>query len=173
MHKVFETERLLIRPTSEDDSELIYQLMNTPKFIKYVGDRAIDSVEAGANYIRTKMLPQLHTLGYSNYTIIIKSEGQKIGTCGLYKREGVDGIDIGFALLPPFEGLGYGYEASHRLLKAAFEDFGIHEIKGITTKDNSASQRLLEKLGLQLNGTTRLPNDDEELLLYKIVKEPS
>ncbi|MGC1632179.1 MAG: GNAT family N-acetyltransferase, partial [Gelidibacter sp.] len=89
MHKVFETERLLIRPTSEDDSELIYQLMNTPKFIKYVGDRAIDSVEAGANYIRTKMLPQLHTLGYSNYTIIIKSEGQKIGTCGLYKREGV------------------------------------------------------------------------------------
>ena len=170
MHKEFQTERLLIRPTLEPDAELIYQLMNTPKFIKYVGDRAIDSIGAAENYIRTKMLPQLQLLGYSNYTLILKSDGQKIGTCGLYNREAIDGIDIGFALLPQFESLGYAYEASLRLLNAAFEEFDINEIKGITTKDNYASQRLLEKLGLKLNGTTELPNDDEELLLYKIVK---
>ena len=170
MPKEFETERLFIKPTLEHDAELIYELMNMPKFIKYVGDRAIDSIAAAENYILTKMLPQLQLLGYSNYTLILKSDGQKIGTCGLYKREAIDGIDIGFALLPQFESLGYGYESSLRLLNAAFEEFDINEIKGITTKDNYASQRLLEKLGLKLNGTTKLPNDDEELLLYKIVK---
>jgi len=50
----------------------------------------------------------------------------------------------------------------------AFSEFGISELNAITTKDNITSQMLLEKLGLKLNGTTKLPNDDEELLIYRI-----
>ncbi len=44
VYKEFETDRLLIKPTSDGDAEFIYKLMNTPKFIKYVGDRDIKSV---------------------------------------------------------------------------------------------------------------------------------
>ena len=98
MHREFETERLLIRPTLEQDAELIYQLMNTPKFIKYVGDREINSIEDAKKYIQIKMLPPLHTLGYSSYSLITKTDGEKIGTCVLYDRDGIDGIDIGFGL---------------------------------------------------------------------------
>ncbi|WP_445711973.1 GNAT family N-acetyltransferase [Flavobacterium sp.] len=166
MHREFETERLLIRPTLEQDAELIYLLMNTPKFIKYVGDRKIYSIEDAEKYIQAKMLPQLHSLGYSSYSLIIKANGEKIGTCGLYNREGVDGIDIGFGLLPQYEGLGYAYESSQRLIKVAFEEFEIEEIKAITSKENISSQRLLEKLGLEKIGTTKLPNEDDEILLY-------
>ena len=140
--------------------------MNTPKFIKFVGDRAINSIQDAEKYIQTKMLPQLNTLGYSSYSIITKADGVKIGTCGLYNRDGVDGIDIGFGLLPQYEGLGYAYEAAHRLMKAAFEAFEIKEIKAITSKENLSSQRLLEKLGLEKLGTTKLPNEDHEILLY-------
>ena len=166
MHREFETERLWIRPTQEQDADLIYQLMNTPKFLQYVGDRNIHSLEDAEKYIQLKMLPQLHTLGYSSYSLLTKADGAKIGTCGLYNREGVDGIDIGFGLLPPYEGLGYAYEASRRLMKAAFEEFDIEEIKAITSKENISSQRLLEKLGLEMVGTTILPNEEEEILLY-------
>ena len=67
MHKEFETERLLIRPTLEEDAELIYQLMNTSKFLQFVGDRGIHSITIAEKYIQTKMLPQLHSLGYSSY----------------------------------------------------------------------------------------------------------
>ena len=63
----FQSERLIIRPTLEQDAELIYQLMNSPKFIKYVGDRQLYTVEDAEKYIQDKMLPQLHFLGYSNY----------------------------------------------------------------------------------------------------------
>ena len=167
-YHILKTERLLIRPTLEQDADLIYQLMNTPKFIKYVGDRNIYSIEDAATYIQNKMLPQLHSLGYSSYTLIKKTNGEKIGTCGLYNRDGIDGVDIGFGLLPQYEGLGYAYESSNRLMKAAFEEFEIEEIKAITLKENIRSQRLLEKLGLKIIGTTKLPNDNEELLLYKI-----
>ena len=166
MYKEFETERLYIKPTSIQDAELIYEIMNTPKFMKYVGDRKINSIKSAKKYIETNIIPQLQSLGYSNYSIITKKNKTKVGTCGLYDRDGVDGIDIGFGLLPQYEGLGYAYEAANRLMKAAFEDFGLGGIKAITSKDNTSSQRLLEKLGLELVGITKLPNDDNELLLY-------
>ena len=170
MYKEFETNRLFLRPTLEQDAELIYQLMNSSKFIKYVGDRNINSIEDAEKYIRTKMLPQLRTDGYSCYSLITKTGGEKIGTCGLYNRDGIDGVDIGFGLLPQYEKLGYAYESSHRLIKAAFEEFEIKEVKAITSKANISSQKLLEKLGLKIEGTTRLPDGNEELLLYKIEK---
>lgn len=170
MYPIFETERLLIRPTSEADGDLIYQLMNTPKFVKFVGDRGIHSIENAQHYIQTKMLPQLHNLGYSSYSLITKATGYKIGTCGLYDREGLNGIDIGFGLLPTYEGQGYAYEAASAVLKAAFETFKIKEIKAITAKTNLASQGLLKKLGVAQIGTTILPNESEVLLLYQINK---
>lgn len=168
--KTFITERLILQPTSEKDAELIYQVMNTPKFIRFVGDRKINSIQDAEKYIQVKILPQLHMLGYSSYSILTKNGGSKIGTCGLYDRDGIDGIDIGFGLLPQYEGLGYAYESAHRLLSAAFHEFEIDQIKAITTKENSSSQCLLEKLGLVLIGTTKLPNDYKELLLYEIKK---
>lgn len=168
MWKKFKTERLIIRPTSEEDAELIYQLFNTPKFIKFIGDREINSIQDAKKYIQNKMLPQLNTLGYSSYSIITKGDGSKIGTCGLYNRDGVDGIDIGFSLLPQYEGLGYAYESTHRLIRAAFQEFEIKEIKAITVKENISSQHLLEKLGLEMIGLAKLPNNNEKLLLYKI-----
>jgi RimJ/RimL family protein N-acetyltransferase len=169
-YKSFETERLIIRPTSESDSEFIFELLNTPKFLKHIGDRNIKTVENAKDYIKGKMIPQLERLGYSNYTLIRKIDNQKIGTCGLYDREGLKGIDIGFAFLPEYEKKGFAFESSNRLKEAAFNEFDIKIISAITIKDNVSSQKLLEKLGLKLTGTTKLPNDNEELLLYKIEK---
>ena len=169
-YKTFETERLIIRPTREDDAEFILALLNTPKWIKYIGDRNVKTVESAKEHINEKMIPQLKRLGYSNYTLIRKEDNQKIGSCGLYDREGLQGIDIGFSFLPAYEKKGYAFEASNRILKAAFDEFKIETISAITSKNNISSQKLLEKLGLKANGTTKLPNDDEELLVYKIEK---
>ena len=165
--KSFISKRLIIRPTSKQDAELVYELMNSPKFIKYVSDRNIDSINDASNYIKVKMLPQLYLMGYSRYTLINKSIGDKIGICGLYNRAGVDGIDIGFSILPHFERLGYAYESSSRLIKGAFEEL---EIKAITNQDNISSKNLLKKLGFKLIGKTILPDEKEELLLFEIKK---
>jgi len=166
-YKTFETERLLIKPTSVKDAQLIYEILNSPKWIENVGDRNIKSVENAKDYILTKMQPQLERLGYSNYTIVHKNNNVKIGICGLYDREGLEGIDIGFAFLPEYERKGFAFEAAYKIKNAALNEFGIKIISAITSKNNVSSQKLLEKLGLELTGTTKLPNDNEELLLYK------
>ncbi|NJW52315.1 GNAT family N-acetyltransferase [Salinimicrobium oceani] len=163
----FETERLILRPTSIEDADFIFELLNTPKWLQNIGDRNIRTKEDAAAYIRNKMYPQLERLGFSNYTLIRKNDQEKVGSCGLYDREGLEGVDIGYALLPQFEGNGYAYEAAVKLKAAAHNEFGITIINGITSKENLSSQRLLEKLGLLLVGTTRLPGEDVDLLLFK------
>ena len=166
-HKIFETERLLLRPTAGEDAAFIFELLNTPKWFQFIGDRKVGSIEAAGKYIREKMLPQLERLGFSNYTVIRKEDGVKVGTCGLYDRTGVEGIDIGFAFLPEHEGKGYGFEASRELMRAAVADFGLLQVNAITAKDNYASQKLLEKLGLVFIKTIKLPGEEEEVLFYK------
>ena len=170
VHQNFETQRLFIRPTSEEDADLIFQLMNAPKFLKFVGDRRIYSIPDALKYIQTNMLPQLYNLGYSNYSLIEKISGDKIGICGIYDRDGLDGVEIGFGLLPKYEGSGYAYESSSRLIKAGFEEFEIQEIKAIVSKQNISSQRLLEKLGFEFCGLIKLPNEKVEELLFRITK---
>lgn len=166
-YRKFETDRLLLRPTVVEDTPLILEMLNMPKWLKFIGDRNVKTLEEARSYIETRMLPQLERLGYSNYTLVRQSEGILIGTCGLYDREGLEGIDIGFALLPQFEGQGYGFEAAERIKKAAFEEFGINQLQGITSQENIASQTLLRKLGFKQIGTTRLPDEKEDLFLFK------
>src|SRR5690606_1648345 len=103
-------------------------------------------------------------LGFGNYTIIRKEDQVKIGTCGLYTREDVEGVDIGFVFLPDYEKKGYAFESADFVKKLAIEKFGINHIYAYTTKNNFSSQKLLEKLGLTHTKMTYLPNDPEELM---------
>lgn len=169
-YRSFETERLLLRPTSEVDAPFIFELLNTPSWLRHIGDRNVKSVEDASKYISDRMLPQLEKLGYSNYTVIRKSDQTILGVCGLYDREGLEGIDIGFAFLPEHEGKGYAFEAAKEVKRVGIEEFGITQIRAITAKENMASQKLLEKLGLKFIKLVQLPNDPEELMLYELAE---
>lgn len=167
MYHSFETDRLILKPTSIDDASFFLELYNTPKWIQFIGDRNVRTIEQAEDWIRTKIMPQFERLGYGNYVVIRKADGVKMGASGLYDREGVDGIDIGFAFLPQYERQGYAFEAATRIKEAAFNTFSLEKLSAIATVDNIASQRLLEKLGFTLQKRIVLPNDDVELVLYE------
>lgn len=166
--EIISTERLILKLADINDAEFYLQLVNTPKWLQNIGDRNVHSVEDAKRYITNKMLPQHEKLGYGNYTVVKKSDNKKIGSCGLYDREGIDGLDIGFAFLPEYEGKGYAYEASNKLKEIAFSKFNITKISAITVKENLNSQKLLRKLGLKFRSIITIPNDDEELLLFEL-----
>lgn len=167
---IIKTERLLLKPTSLDDTEFLLNLLNTPKWLKYIGDRKIKNRTEAQEYISTKIRPQIESLGYGNYTVIRQADNIKVGTCGLYDREGLEGVDIGFAFLPEYEQQGYAYESSRKLLNVGFLDFDITVVNAITMPSNNASQKLLEKLGLSFKKMIKLPHDENELMLYQIIK---
>lgn len=161
-----QTERLFIRPTTVADAPFLYRLMNTPGWLQYIGDRNIHSVELARSYIQQKIEPQQQRLGYGGYTLYQRSDCTRIGVCGLYDREGLDGVDIGFALLPEYMGQGYAWEAARCLKDSAAAMFGLQRLLGVTRPDNQASQRLLERLGMQRSGVIQLSPDDSPLWLY-------
>lgn len=166
-----ETERLVLQPISSDDRELIFELYNSPKFIEFIGDRKIRTLQDAENYIKEKFLPQLEKLGFGNYLIVRKEDQKKVGAVGIFEREGLPVHDIGFSFLPQFEGKGYGYESASKLMETGFREFGLKKISAITSPTNVRSQKLIEKLGLKFKKYIQFPGGDEELLYYEKEKD--
>ncbi|WP_040756379.1 GNAT family N-acetyltransferase [Winogradskyella psychrotolerans] len=172
IYKQLQTPRLLIKPIDTDDAAFILELMNTPKWIKNIGDRNVKTVKDAKDYIIERAFPQLKKYGYSNYVVIRTSDNTRLGTCGLYHREDRKDPDIGFAFLPAYIGKGYAFEAANQLLIAAKEDYGLTELSGYTLETNLASRKLLERLGFSLKGIGKLPNNDKELLhCYRVLSD--
>ena len=165
-YKILETDRLLIRPMRVTDAVFFLELVNSPKWKKYIGDRKVKTLKDSEEYIKAKMIPQLERLGYGNNIVIRKEDSTPVASCGLYDREGLEGIDIGYAVLPQFEGKGYAFESVSRLKKAAFIDFGIQKINAITLPENTASKNLLIKLGFKFQKMVQLPTDPEDLMFF-------
>ena len=166
-YKSHETQRLRLKPTDKNDAQFILELLNTPKWLKYIGDRNVHSVEDAKKYIAEKITPQFERLGFGNYTVIRKSDNSKIGTCGLYDRDGLDGVDIGFGFLPKYERNGYALEGALKIKELAINSFNLKQLNAITNLDNVSSQRLLEKLGLNYVKIIELPNSDKKLQFYQ------
>lgn len=166
-YQSFETDRLILKPFAVTDAGFLLTLLNSPKWLQYIGDRNVHTEKEAVDYINVRMITQLERLGYGNNLVIRKEDNMPMGACGLYERPGLPMVDIGFAFLPEFEGKGYGYEAASRLLQAGKKDFGIKRVCAIVTKENLASQKLLDKLGLHFIKNIFMEGEKEELMYYE------
>ena len=72
------------------------------------------------------------------------------GICGLVKRDTLPEVDLGFAFMPEYRGLGYAYESALAVRGHATGALGIRKLLAITSPMNTASARLLERLGFAL-----------------------
>jgi RimJ/RimL family protein N-acetyltransferase len=167
------TERLILRPTTIDDAKFVLEQLNMPKWYEFIGDRKVKDLVQAREYITTKLRPQIDKLGYGTFTVIRKSDGIKLGTCGLYDRDGIEGIDIGFAFLTQYEKNGYAFESSNKLKQVAINQFNLKQINAITTISNISSQKLLEKLGLKYIKLIQLTKEGEEVMLYQLNSDES
>ncbi|MBO6515952.1 MAG: GNAT family N-acetyltransferase [Bacteroidia bacterium] len=168
--KILETERLSIVEAEITDSVFIYTLLNSRNWIKYIGDREINTLEDAERYIENSLFASYDRFGFGLYKVVLKSENKPIGLCGFLKRKELQHPDLGFAILPRFEGQGITSEASKAMLNHGFTKLNMKTVLGITTELNKASQRVLSKTGLSKAGTTRLAGG-EELLLYQVTND--
>ena len=164
--KVLETDRLILRWLSTDDAAFILELLNEPSFLQYIGDKGVRTLEDARNYILNGPVDMYARLGFGLYLTELKESGSPLGICGLIKRDGLEDVDIGFAFLPRFWAKGYAYESAAAVLAYAKDVLGLKRIVAITSPDNHASGRLLEKLGLRFERMMRLSEDAEEVRLF-------
>lgn len=166
--KVLETERLVLRWMSTDDAEFMLGLLNEPSWLRFIGDRGVRTIEDARNYILKGPVEMYARLGFGLYLVELKEGSIPIGICGLVKRDFLDDVDIGFALLPNYWRQGYAYEAAAAVLAYGIEVVGLKRIVAITSSDNHSSARLLEKLGLRFERMVRYPDDSEDVRLFAL-----
>ncbi|MEB2300458.1 GNAT family N-acetyltransferase [Lysinibacillus xylanilyticus] len=164
--KIIETERLTLRLQTIDDADFILELVNDPSWLEFIGDRGVRTVEDAREYIVNGPIRMYEQSGFCFYLVERKEDQSPIGMCGFVKRESLEDVDIGFAFLPKYWGKGYAYEAASATLAYGLDTLGLNRIVAITTQDNHASAKLLEKIGLKFEGLVQLSNDSEELRLF-------
>jgi RimJ/RimL family protein N-acetyltransferase len=165
--KILETDRLLIRELSaDDDADFINRLLNSEKFIQYIGDRNVRSSEDAHDFIRDRYRKSYEEHGYGLYCVELK-DGTQVGMCGFVRRDTLPAPDIGFAFLPEFEGRGYGFESAAAMMAHGRDQLGFSEVLAITTLDNEASGKLLEKIGFSFDKTIDTP-EGETLKLFRV-----
>jgi RimJ/RimL family protein N-acetyltransferase len=166
MNYILETERLRLRELTLDDTAFIIELVNSPGWLKFIGDRNVKSEEQAKAYLQNGPLKSYRENGFGLSLVETKEGNRKIGMCGILKRDTLEHPDIGYALLPEFTGNGYAFEMAHAMLQYATGQLKLPTICAITVPENARSIKILEKLGLRNMKRIQLPNNQEELLLY-------
>ncbi|HTP43770.1 MAG TPA: GNAT family N-acetyltransferase [Candidatus Acidoferrum sp.] len=163
---VLETKRLVLRRMSVADAEFILALVNEPAFIRNIGDKGVRSLDDARAYILNGPMSSYAKHGYGLYRVDLKENGDPIGICGLLKRDALDDVDIGFALLEKFRGRGFATESAAAVMEYGRRALRLERIVAITSPDNDASIRVLGKIGLRFDKMIRMPGSSEDTRLF-------
>ena len=149
---VTETPRLRLRRLTEGDAAFMLRLLNEPGYIANIGDKGVRTLDDAVTNLRTGPLDSYAVHGFGMWRMDRKSDGVAIGLCGLLRRNGMEDVEVGYALLAEHEGQGYTSEAALACRDLGLTVFGLPRIVGIVSPGNIASERILQKLGLTCQG---------------------
>lgn len=168
MKYVAETDRLKLREFTKDDAPFLLELLNTPEWLKYIGDRNVYTLDDAKTYAANRLITSYHRFGFGLYMVELKEGGIPIGMCGLIRREALEDVDLGFAFLQKYTGQGYAKEASEAAMGVARKKVKSKKLVAVTMVDNSSSINLLKKLGFNFEKTVNFPGEDQTLMLYSV-----
>ncbi|MCW3167145.1 GNAT family N-acetyltransferase [Chryseobacterium sp. 09-1422] len=147
MKDVIETERLYLREFDISDAESFFELNLNPNVIKYTGNSAFKDIDEAKVFLENYSDYQRN--GFGRWAVINKSTQEFLGWCGLKYSEELDETDIGFRFFEHFWNQGFVTESAKVCIDYGFNELNIKTIIGRAMKENIASIKVLEKIGLQ------------------------
>jgi ribosomal-protein-alanine N-acetyltransferase len=147
---VLETERLLMREWRESDLDCYMALSEDVGYncFTHPGRFSVRNAGQAKQKIRERInLFDERKLG--KFPIFLKHTGEFIGTCGIapFDFNGQPEVELGYRLCLNHWGRGYATEAAIAALRYGFADLRLNRILAFALPQNSASLRVLEKLG--------------------------
>ena len=153
-----ETDRLILRAWKAEDLPLFAKMNKDARVMRYFPSTLSDEqTESFYNRIQT----EFERNGWGLYAVELKSNGTFIGYVGLHEI-GFDanftpGIEIGWRLAADYHNHGLATEAAKEVLKLAKKK-GLQRLYSFTTKQNSPSERVMQKIGMTKAGEFEHPN---------------
>jgi RimJ/RimL family protein N-acetyltransferase len=150
------TERLILREFQADDWPAVLAYQADPRYLRYYAWTGRTEEEARA-FVQI-FLDQQQAQPRTKYqlAVTLKSTCQLIGNCGIrLEAPGALEGDIGYELDPNHWSQGYATEAARAVVHFGFTQLGLHRIWSWCIADNLGSARVLEKVGMRLEGRQR------------------
>lgn len=158
------TARLEFRELVAGDAAFLLRLMTDPSYIANIGDRGLRTVDEAAAFLESGPRAHYAQQGFGLWRLGLH-DGTPIGICGLIRRAVLADVDIGYALLPEFTGMGHAREAARGTLDFARDVLGLARLVAVVNPDNARSLRLLADLGFAHEGMVRLAPEQPEICL--------
>lgn len=153
---ILETNRLGLREFVESDWKSVLEYQNDPRYLRFYPWQRRSEAEVRA-FIQVFIEWQNYLRRYKyQLALTLKDSGQLIGNIGIRKENSSDHqAELGYEINPKFWGQGYASEAALAMRSFGFNKLGLHRIWAHCIEDNLASRRVLEKVGMRLEGTLR------------------
>lgn len=142
-----ETERLLLRRITNEDVNEIFELRSNPKIMQYIPRPLVKTKEEALTHI-AMIDEKINTNEGINWAITQKNNSKLIGIIGHFRiRPEHFRSEIGYMLLPEYQGRGIISEAAKEVINYGFEVMQLHSIEAIIDPENLASEKVLQKNG--------------------------
>ncbi len=150
------TERLILREFQENDWPDVLAYQRNPLYLRYY-DWIERTPQDTREFVQMFIAQQReHPRTKFQLALILKSNNRLIGNCGIrMESANAHEADIGYELAPEHWGYGYATEAARTMLYFGFTELGLHRIWAWCIADHVGSIRVLEKLGMRLEGRLR------------------
>ncbi|MBN9293792.1 MAG: GNAT family N-acetyltransferase [Flavobacteriia bacterium] len=163
---ILETKRTYLRNLTIDDAENFYNLNLNPEVLKFTGDEPFKKIADAENFLSN--YDQYEKYGVGRLAVIEKTTDKFIGWCGLKYSSQDDEYDIGFRFFQDYWNKGFATETAKRCLEFGFDNLNLKTIIGRAMKENIASIKVLEKIGMRFKKTFDF--DGQEGVIYKLTK---
>lgn len=168
MTKILETERLILRTWSLDDAPELFEICSDAEVMKYLGaGKPYETVEQADDFLRWAENYQKEN-GFCRWAVLLKENGEIVGSCGFARPHGTEEIELGYLFARKLWGKGLATEAARACLRYGFERLKFNEVIAVTDLENTASQKVLEKIGFAKRGVERFGDEDNLIYLAKV-----
>ena len=150
---VLKTERLTLRQLVSSDANEIFALRSDHNINKYLDRKPSKSIDDAKTFIETiNENIQRNNSIYWAITLSVSDTDKLIGTICLFdfSDDNLKG-EIGYELLPDFQGKGIMQEATSKVIDFGIQHIGLISIEAYTHSENQSSTRLLEKFNFKKN----------------------
>lgn len=162
---IAESPRIRLETFTTADTAFIIRLLNTPGWIKYIGQRHVHTEDDALEYLKRVSWDLYDQNGSGLFKVVLKEIDSPVGITSLLFRDYLPCPDIGYAVLPEYAGSGIATEAARLMLGYAQTALQVKNTCAITLPENSASVSVLQKLGMTPRGEITTP-EGETLSLY-------
>jgi len=155
-----ETARLRLRTLLPEDAKILESMWSDPEVTRFIPIILFKTREELDEFIPLTQ-QRWEERGFGMFSVTTKNDDTMIGYCGLQYLNGSEQVEIYYGFTKESWDNGFATEAAKAVLRFAFEEVGLESIAGVTQPGNTASQNVLEKIGLKRHLENRKFYDTE------------